>query len=347
MSAGCARWAAIALLCLAASSIAAVAPPVVAPEEHRRGADQTFLTFPEWFLVHSPVEYAAFVKEHDPSEFPFLAHVCQFWQSYRAVYEATRDEYPFNPGYHVMISVIGTSTTAEYGLRSAYETIVGRLTALSRRRGETEEDRYGARVAQDYVDFIRVQPWYEFDFLGKLEGLWQETTLGGPDMLRKWERKYALTTEYAIKAVYGWLIKKTTKASYDEPLPVTAVVIDRVPARIESELPDLKIVRRNANGSALVTVPRYHAFTRYSTVLAQRGASFREIAGNRSVILVSALVPSGWKPDSPQAKILFTQPIITQPGRERVALVVPVESLSANLVRLTQPGIELEHVYDY
>ena len=37
------------------------AVPVVTPEEHRRGPEQTFLTLPEWFLVHSPAEYAAFI----------------------------------------------------------------------------------------------------------------------------------------------------------------------------------------------------------------------------------------------------------------------------------------------
>jgi len=48
-----------AVLLLAA--VAATAQPV-APPEHRRGEEQTFLTYPEWFLVHSPAEYAAFVK---------------------------------------------------------------------------------------------------------------------------------------------------------------------------------------------------------------------------------------------------------------------------------------------
>ena len=47
------------------------------PVEHVRGADQTYLTFPEWFLVHSPAEYAAHVKQHAPSDFPFWGHIGQ------------------------------------------------------------------------------------------------------------------------------------------------------------------------------------------------------------------------------------------------------------------------------
>ena len=331
----------------AGEQAAASETAIVAPKEHRRATEQTFLTFPEWFLVHSPAEYAAYVRTNAPTQFPFLGHVLQFWQSYYAVYEATRRDYPFNAGYHVMIMVIGISTTVEYALKSAYETLVGRLSALTAMHGLTDEDRYGARVAQDYVDFIRVLPWYEYDFGRKLAGLWRETGMWGPGPVRKWERKYALTTEYAIKAAYGWLIKKATRASYDAPLLVTAVVVNRLPQGIEDELPDLKVLRRLPDGRALVTVPRYDAFMRYASTLAAHGASFSEIAGNSSVILLSALVADQWRPEADGFKVLFTQPIITQPGTKRVALVIPVSALAASLNTFRERGIRLEHVYDY
>jgi len=336
-----------AALLIGTASLAATGDEVLAPPEHRRGVEQTFLTFPEWFLVFSPAEYADYVKERTPTEFPFIGHIRQFWQSYGKVYGATREGgYPFNLRYHVMIMVIGLSTTAEYGLRSAYETLVGRLSDLAAGHGLTEEDRFGAAVAQDYVDFIRVLPWYEYDFTGKLARLWRETSLWGPDPLRKWERKYALTTEYAIKAAYGWLIKKGTKASYDAPLLVTAVVVDRLPNGAERALPDLKVLERYPDRSVLVLAPRYDAFMRYAYPLAGGGANFREIAGNRSIIMISVLAPRDWS-DYGDAKVLFEQPIITQPETKRVALVVPVASLAAALKGLPARRARLEHVFDY
>jgi len=315
------------------------------PPEHRRGAEQTFLTYPEWFLVHSPAEYAEYVRERTPTRFPFYGHVCQFWEGYHAAYEATRKDYPFNFGYHVMIMVIGTSTTAEYALRLAYETLIGRLSDLAVKGDLSEEDRYSAAVAQDYVDFIRVEPWYEYNFAAKLRGLWRETPLWGPHLLRKWERKYALSTEYIIKGVYGFLIKKATKASYDAPLPVTAVIIDRLPGGIEKELPELRVLQPLEGEAKLVVVPRYDAFMRYAAGLAARGANFQEIAGNRSVILVSALVPMNW--NEFDGKVLFVQPILTRPQTKRVALVVPVSALAPALNKLAAAGARLEHVYDY
>jgi hypothetical protein len=343
------RRAAAALLCalLAWAGAQAATPAPVAPPEHRRGAEQTYLTYPEWFLVHSPAEYADFVRDHTPTRFPFLGHVRQFWSSYGAVYGATRDDYPFNAGYHVMVSVIGVSTTVEYALRAAYETLIGRVSELTATHGMTAEDRLAARVAQDYVDFIRRTPWYEFDFVTPLKAVWTQTGLTGPDALRKWERKYALTTEYGIKAAYAWLIKKATKAAYEEPLPVTAVVVDRLPAGVETELTDLKVLQQEQDGSVLATVPRYDAFKDYAAALARDGATFREIAGNRSVILVSALVPAAWQPQPGGEKILFTQTILTRPGHKRVVVEVPVAGLAATLNRLREGGYVLEHVYDY
>jgi hypothetical protein len=333
------------VLCTLPITLAATVTPV----EHRRGEEQTFLTYPEWFLVHSPAEYAAYVKDHTPSDFPFWGHIGQLWSSYASVTRATHD-YPLNVGYHVMICVIATSTTLEYAIRSAYETLIGRLSELTMGPAMTEEDRYGARIAQDYVDFIRVQPWYEYDFVGKLKGLWRDTSLTGPDLLRKWERKYALTTEYGIKAAYGWLIKKATKASYDEPLPVTAVILDRLPANLRTQLPDLKVLLEVPGGRALITVPRYAAFRPNAVALAKSGATFRDIAGNGADahILVTVLAPAEWTPTLVGSDVLFAHPILTRPGRKRVALVMPVGELAGGLNALSAArGVEIEHIYDY
>ncbi len=336
-------------LCMLALGVCSMpgAPSVVTPPEHRRGPEQTFLTYPEWFLVFSPAEYADFVRDHDPSDFPFLGHVGEFWQAYGAVYRATRDRYPMNWGYHAMIMVIGTSTTVEYGIRSVYETLVGRLTELTRTHGPTEEDRYAARVAQDYVDFIRVDPWYKFDFAARLKGLWTDTALWGPDALRKWERKYALTTEYGVKAGYGWLIGKLTAETYDAPLPLTAVVLDRMPRGDRAEMPRLQVLAQEADGGVLATVPRYQAFTDYALALAHRGARVIEVAGNRGPILVSLIVPTAWSPDVSLGSVLFVQPVLTRPGRSRVVLTTPVSSLTALLRAAQGAGVTVEHVYDY
>jgi hypothetical protein len=47
------------------------------------------------------------------------------------------------------------------------------------------------------------------------------------------------------------------------------------------------------------------------------------------------------------ARVLFTQPILTEPGRERVVLAIPVTGLADVLRAARADGSRLEHVYDY
>jgi hypothetical protein len=323
----------------------AAGPAPVAGPEHVRGVEQTLLTYPEWFLVFSPYEYGEFIGASAPSRFPFYGHIGQFWESYKAVFDETRRRgLDLNPGYHLMIMVIGTSTTVEYAVKSAYETLIGRL-AESLSGGATPEDRHAARVAQDYVRFIRVEPWYLYDFDKALAGLWRDVPLTGPDMVRKWERRFALTTEYLVKAGYARLIKLGTQTIYDAPLPVTAVVAKPVP-RAEAALQELKVLSQAPDGSALVTIPRYEAFMGYAQALAMQGVNFSEIAGNSSFILVSVLAPDAWAPVSP-ATPLLRQAILTRPGTQRVVLTVPVNHLAESLRQWQAARLQVEHVFDY
>jgi hypothetical protein len=323
----------------------------VTPPEHRRSAEQTYLTFPEWYLVHSPAEYAAYLEQRrPPSGFPLFAHIGQFWQGYAAVTRATDDQ-PFNAGYHLMVMVIGISTTVEYALKGLYEHTMGRLAeAIATAPPDTPEDRFAAQVARQYVDFIRVEPWYLFDFDTPLARLWTGLPGGRQgrvwrDDVRRWERRFALTSEYLVKAGYARLIKWATGAIYDAPRPVTAVLLSGSPAAADdTALKELTVLRQLDGGEVLVTVPRYEAFTAYVRALAGQPMDFTEIAGNRGDILVS-VIANGLQP-SLRWRSLFSQPIITEPGRQRLVLVVPVPEL-AQLLRGEGAGWRVEHVYDY
>jgi hypothetical protein len=327
--------------CFAACAVAhADSNPV--PPEHRRSVEQTFLTYPEWFLVHSPAEYATMVAHAPPHQFPFLRHVGQMWSSYGSVIgEQVRQRYPANGGYHLMIGVIAGSTTLEYGLRSAYENSLGRASAFVQTGPMTPEDALAARYAQAYVDFIRIDPWYKFSFTRWLKELWTSVPMVGPDMIRKWERRYALTTELAAKAMYGWLIGLGTASVYDEALPTTYVVVSGNESPLANATPTV-------DGRWLVALPRYEAFMPAATQLAHAGIAFDNIAGNDrdTPLLVTMIANESWQPPA-SARVLFTQPMITQPRTRRVAVVIDVKGLAPFLRSLTDQGARLEHIYDY
>lgn len=311
------------------------------PIEYIRPADQTFLTFPEWYLVFSPDEQAHYFKKHTSTSFPFMSHTAQIWESYGIVNDQIRGNYPYNGGYHLMIGVIGSSASAEYSIKSWYETIVGRVTDTY--VVKTDEDKFNAKYTQDYVDFIKDKPWYEFDFKKRLVSLWSNTSFFGDNFFRKIERKYILTSELMVKWGYGKLIGLGSETVYDEAIPTTEVIVDSIPQNNLS----LKIIKKYSDKSALISLPRYHKFTQAISDLALNGFSFKEIAGNNSAILVTVLVPSKTTVKMDYAQTVFTQPNSSNPKIKRVAIAVPIKDLSKLIVQLKKKNIEIEHIFDF
>ncbi|MFT3933209.1 MAG: hypothetical protein QM726_06310 [Chitinophagaceae bacterium] len=302
----------------------------ITPQKDCRPADQTFLTFPEWFLVFSPEEQANYFKEHTSTSFPYTKHTAQIWQSYRIVKDQIRGNFPVNRGYHFMIWVIGTSASVEYVMKAIYETIVGRITDT--KTVQTEEDKFNSVYTQDYVDFIKDRPWYEFDFKKRLKYLWREVPFSGKHFFRKIDRRYILTSELLVKWGYGKLIGLGTKTVYDEALPTTAVLYDSA---------------NNPGTPVLAYLPRYDKFAAAVVDLAKKGFQFKEIAGNNSAILLTILTSSTDTTTFENSQIVFRQPVASNLTMQRIALAVPVADLHQLLLQLEKDNVFIEHVFDY
>jgi hypothetical protein len=313
------------------------------PAEHVRTPDQTYLTYPEWFLVFGPAEYAMSMKTRTATTFPLTTHIFQAWESYAAVSDQIAGVYPPNDEYNTMIQVINSSTTLEFGLKAVYEEIIGRLTDVADGTVATPEDVFAANYAQDYVDVIYYMPWYEYDFLNQTQALWTKVCWFGAHPWRKLERRYFLTSEFLVKAAYGWLNKQAALMAYGKPLMVTYVVLDREPV---GKMDGVTIKKSYLDGSVLAEWPRYGPFTPLAIEAAHQDIAFREIAGNRSAILISAVGPADWVPTG-EMVALFSQPIPTQPGQRRWAIATPVSALHTTLRRMNVDHVTVEHVFDF
>ena len=315
-----------------------------ARSDYKRDEAQTYLTLPEWYLVYNPAEYAQFIKTRMPSGFPYFASIGQFLRIYKEVTAVTRKKYSFNWGYHVMVFVIGTSFTVENALKGVYENTIGRLSEWSAGSGQTEEDKFAADVAQRYADFIHATPWYEFPFLDQMLRMWRDVPLTGASPIRKWERRIALSFEYLVKAQYGFLIRIASKLAYGEEDNEILALVENEAAASERETRMLVLDR--FRDSSLVSLPRYDEFGSVVQRLTGQGVRFREIAGNREILL-TAIVPLNWQPDLPSQQLVLSQPVLSDAERKRVALAVPVPELHTVLSSLEQRRAKLEHLYDY
>ena len=245
-----------------------------------------------------------------------------------------------------MLIVIGSSFSAEYILKGAYEKTVGRLSEWSSNHEPTEEDQFAYKVAREYADFVHIRPFYEFRFARQLNGLWSDTHLLGAHSLRKWERKLFLTADYTIEAFYGWLIEKMTHLTYGSEPSETYAWIDNATPSVLGRTPRVKQVKQVGQMAFLADIPRYQEFTSTTSTLAEGGIQFVEIAGN-SQIIVSVLAPQSWHYDGPDAQQLFSVPILTDPKIQRVVMRCDVPFLSSLLEALRTDGATIEHIYDY
>src|SRR4249920_3180667 len=71
-------------------------------------------------------------------------------------------------------------------------------------------------VAPVLAASIAVQPWAPADVL---LAVWADAPGTGSNLLRRWERRFALSTELLVKEGYARLIKLGTQSIYDAPKP--------------------------------------------------------------------------------------------------------------------------------
>lgn len=321
-------------------------PQPITPVNDLRPPDQTFLTYPEWFLVHGPAEQAEYFKTNTSTTFPYTSHIKQFWESYDVVKDQIANNFEYNSDYHLMINVIGISTSFEYYWKTFHETIVGRITDPGVGNNMTDEDYFNYTYTNDYVNFIRKQPWYNFDYTSRLKDLWTQTSLYDDQLIRKWERKYFISTELIAKIIYGKVIKYASGQVYEEAALTTVIVVDKYTPDLEG-ISDVELMEILPDSSAILRIPRYAAFNPTVTAIAALGINFKEVTGNTSSILISVLSPLEWQLEGTQTQVIFTQVIQTQPERKRTVFVTKVGTLAPTLNTLSKSDIVVEHIYDY
>jgi len=320
---------------------------------YARDEGREYLTHPEWDLVYGSEAYAKWLEDGKrPSQFPYIGSVGTFWESYRKTYDVAKRRDDVGIGTHVMLDVIGVSTAIEYGLKGIYEGTAGRLSELNMPAGGTAEDKYAAKVARDYAKLIATRGWYEFGFAHALGGLWTTVPMTGPGFVRKWERRFALTAEYGIKAVYATLIGAGTAAGY-APDDLTRYVVaagwnDSLVAANDSSHAHFNFVAPLDRGYQVLSVGRYDPFRDALLGLSDHADQVRlaEVSGNE-VVTVSGTAPRSWRTPA-RSSVVVAYQMPDDPSRTRMLLRVSARDLLDVLHSLrTGQQFHVEHIYDY
>jgi hypothetical protein len=310
---------------------------------YQRAEEATYLTYPEWAIVYAARDYADYVRENQPSGFPYWSYIGRFWQDYAMVIRATA-AYPFNFENHQMLTVIGISHTVEHLLQWAYENTIGRVTELAAGR-RTAVDEYQAAVAAEYAAFLDQVPWYEFPYAQKRAGLFAVEPDPDDGSVRPGERKLAFGLADTIKQAHADLVRSALAATSDPALLDIHVWAKGPVAEATRNEPDTALEQDLGTDGTVFVTRRYQAFTEMIPRLIDTGVSFVEIGGNDEVMVTVLSADAIAVPDG--ARPLFAYKLPADPDRSRTGLVIAVRRLHAVLPALAAAGATLEHVYDY
>ncbi len=323
----------------AAAPVASGYTPIL-PAEHRRNSIDTYLTYPEWAIVHAYEDFAAVVRTRSESGFGYFASIGGFWRNLCAMTRHASARGTIAADVRAMLHIIGVSFTAEMGVKGLYENSIGRMSEVLRGNGRTPEDQFALAVADDYAKFLRQTPWYEYPFGATLARFWSEVPWSGGSLARKVERRLGLSLEYGVKAVYAKAIGALAGLA-----PAKTRIRSVVRGLHELDLARdarITLLERRGDGTSIIETPRYRDFTEILAALALRERDFVEIAGNDE-IFVTVLAPPGASAGEP----LIATPLQARFGWQRHGHVYKIGALAAAIRGFDRDGILLEHVYDY
>lgn len=322
------------------------APPGLAipGPDYRREPTNSYLSYPEWYLVYAYQDFAAILEGRDEYAFDYTASIAGFWTSFCGVNRIASARGGGDAVEKAMLYIIGDSFTVEMALKGAWETTIGRATAALRGPIRTPEDTAAHAVASEYAAFLNQTPWYEYPFADRLRSLWHTTPFGAASPLRATERRIELTLEWGVKALYAKALRAAAGLAPAD-LRIQSV-IRGLDADDQAAIPDIKTIRAVGDDQVLIETPRYAAFTTILTELAARHRDITEIAGNQA-ILVTALLPPGIDAAPAGPTLVFSGPVQFRPGWRRIGLDVAVPDLTALIRLLQDQGAVFEHAYDY
>jgi hypothetical protein len=313
--------------------------------KYARAEGDSFLTYPEWYIVYAYSDLAGVTRASSESSFDYFRSIKGFWSSLCEARRASSSGRPATQDQMVTDYIIGSSFMAEMAVQGLYERTIGALTVAWRGSSRTKEDEFNQALLDDYAKFLEQTPWYSYPFADKLSALWK---VPFELSLRSLERRFSLSLQYGFKSVYAKAIGALAGLSPAD-LEIGSVVI--VPsAKALPEDSRIRAVRevRSKDGrqGILVITPRYQVFTDIIREIGARGLSFAKIAGNTR-ILTTVLVPPGDLPRIDGAKPIFEIDVQSMPGWRRVGYDTQVTAVAALPAEVEARGARFEHAYDY
>jgi hypothetical protein len=313
---------------------------------YARAEGDSFLTYPEWYIVYAYSDLAGVTRASSESSFGYFQSIKGFWSSLCGARRSSSSARPATQDQMITDYIIGSSFMVEMAVQGIYERTIGALTVAWRGSVRTREDEFNQALLDDYAKFLEQTPWYRYPFAVKLLALWHQVPF--EFSVRSIERRFSLSLQYGIKSIYAKAIEALAGLAPAD-LEIGSVVIAPSAQTLpqDARIRSVREVRASdGRPGILITTARYQEFTGIIREIGAKGLSFGEIAGNTR-ILITILVPPSTSLVTDGAEPIFETDVQSMPGWRRVGYDTQVNAVAALPAKVEAYGARFEHAYDY
>jgi hypothetical protein len=320
-----------------------------------RSPEGTYATWMEWGNVRSSKQFAAFIQNHHAYAFDYLGHIGQHWTHFIHYIQETRArgisirDMVFCDNFAMNLFIL-FSATIQYGIGSI-TNLPAQLVAKWKYGAQWREvahltplEKYAAQVENEYSTFIDHTPFYMFDNMKTIKGLWG-VVVHSPEGFFSKISSVASAVLWSVSLLAQSAVSAPVRAVYTaemnrEPETVKLLIKDpkrelnRLSARWEREKDpvhekQMKIeeIMRTPDGYALVSVPRYRPFTRICSYLTRTSDLELLEVGSQKTISVDVRL-TGKTPKIKGCRVAYETECLQDPqGRRIVTYVMDVSKL--------------------
>ncbi len=337
-----------------------------------RGKDGTRATWIEWGNVRFSKQYAEFIQTHHSYAFDYIGHLRQHWRHFsHYIRESLNDDVGlmnliFSDNFAMSLFIL---FSAAIQCISGYIMNVPNMFLVRWQHGQnwrevsnlTDIEKYTAKVEKEYSNFIDHTPFYMFDYIGKIKGIWQAVI----------HSKEGIATKVTsvLNAIF-WSLGMVIKAAVSSPVraiytseanlePDTVKILikdpnnelDKVINRWETEKDlihdannKIEEIYRTPDGYKLVSIPRYRPFTNICGYLSETSKLELLEVGSQENISVDVLMDDNAKlPEMQGARVVYKMERLQDPERRHyVTYHVALSALKAFL-KNSKNNIEYIH----
>lgn len=316
-------------------------PLVSIPNEHQRSDTGTYLTLSNWCIFFIKEEFFRFLNENNTKQFPYWENIKLYWYYYYLSYKLTKGK-NINIFTHVKMAISTLVFTNEYFLKLAYDYCIHFLRKPALK--STKENLIDT-INQEYLNFIKNSPWYEFDFLSRLIAYYKYNPLREKDTkinFTEVEKTLFLSLSFLFKQLISASIKLVNSINYTQISKTTVIELDYLPETL-AENREINAVGEYRK-HILLELPRYKGIKEYLQKVPLDNNLY-SIAGNEGIILVSCIFNK-----SNTSSIRFA-PVITNKENEhnqiRAIYPVPVTYLIGFIKYCNNKKITVEQILEY